>query len=62
LVGQLNCDVSVLTADSGSNPILGPFESRVIGVGPQVGCSMSPFGPELTSRDVRYESAMETEA
>jgi hypothetical protein len=37
LVGAVGYFYDQLTADSGSNPILGPFESRVIGVGPQVG-------------------------
>jgi hypothetical protein len=33
-----------LTADRGSAPILGPIESRVIGVGPQLGF-IFPMGP-----------------
>jgi hypothetical protein len=36
-VGAVGYFYDQLTADSGSAPILGPIESRVIGVGPQVG-------------------------
>jgi hypothetical protein len=36
-VGPVGYFYGQLTADSGSHPILGPVESRVIGVGPQVG-------------------------
>jgi len=44
LVGAVGYFYDQLTADSGSAPILGPFESRVIGVGPQVGF-IFPAGP-----------------
>ena len=37
LVGAVGYFYDQLSADSGSAPILGPIESRVIGVGPQVG-------------------------
>src|SRR5271165_7123564 len=36
-VGAVGCVYDQLTGDSGSGAKLGPFESRVIGVGPQIG-------------------------
>jgi hypothetical protein len=36
-VGPVGYVYTQLTADRGSAPILGPIESRVIGVGPQIG-------------------------
>lgn len=36
-VGLVGYAYQQVTADSGQHPILGPFESRVIGIGPQVG-------------------------
>src|SRR6201999_1841651 len=36
-VGLVGYAYQQVTADSGQSPILGPFESRVIGIGPQVG-------------------------
>ncbi|MBR0739505.1 transporter [Bradyrhizobium liaoningense] len=36
-VGLVGYAYQQVTADSGQHPILGPFKSRVIGVGPQVG-------------------------
>src|SRR5271170_2157303 len=43
-VGAVGYFYDQLTADSGSAPILGPIESRVIGVGPQIGF-IFPMGP-----------------
>ena len=43
-VGAVGYFYDQLTADSGSAPILGPVESRVIGVGPQLGMIL-PAGP-----------------
>jgi hypothetical protein len=43
-VGAVGYFYDQLTADSGSAPILGPIESRVIGVGPQFGF-IFPAGP-----------------
>jgi hypothetical protein len=36
-VGLVGYAYQQVTADSGQHPILGPFESRVIGIGPQAG-------------------------
>jgi hypothetical protein len=36
-VGLVGYAYQQVTADSGQHPILGPFESRVVGVGPQIG-------------------------
>jgi hypothetical protein len=47
LVGAVGYFYDQLTPDSGSLPILGPVESRVIGVGPQVGFII-PTGPVQT--------------
>lgn len=38
LVGLVGYYYQQLTGDSGSGDTLGPFKSRVVGVGPQVGC------------------------
>jgi hypothetical protein len=38
LIGLVGCVYDQLTPDSGCKSILYPFESRVIGVGPQIGC------------------------
>jgi len=43
-VGAVGYFYDQFSADSGSAPILGPIESRVIGVGPQVGF-IFPIGP-----------------
>lgn len=37
LVGAVGYAYQQLTADSGASPILGDFESRVLGIGPQIG-------------------------
>jgi hypothetical protein len=36
-VGLVGYAYQQVTPDSGQHPILGPFESRVLGIGPQVG-------------------------
>ena len=36
-VGLVGCFYEQLTGDSGCAPVLCPFKSRVIGVGPQIG-------------------------
>jgi hypothetical protein len=46
-VGAVGYVYDQLTGDSGSGAKLGPFESRVIGIGPQVGYLFPTHGAEV---------------
>jgi hypothetical protein len=51
-VGIVGYVYQQVTPDSGQHPILGSFESRVVGIGPQIGCNF-PIGQMQGSLNLR---------